>query len=124
MRSKATTAAPADPELERKLWKQHFERLQAGREHSDDKVWANVRVEQLAAWLEETPTQEEIHACGRKMRNGKAAGCDVFFWAEVYKYGSPLLQQQVRGIVQVMWEKAMGALPGRETYDWPPELSQ
>ena len=50
---------------------------------------------------------------------GKQQEVMFFFWAEVYKYGSPLLQQQVRGIVQVMWEKAMGALPGRETYDWP-----
>lgn len=123
LRQQAARAAPADPENERQLSKQHFERLQAGREQADDKVWANAKREDPANLLKTEPTPEEIHACGRQMRNEEAAGGDGFL-AEFFRYGSDLLKKQIQGIVQVMWRQATGALPGREVYDWPEAWSK
>ena len=62
-------ATVADPEQEREEWKEHFRKLQEGREIAQEAVWQNVaRVGEVAEWLGEAPTDEEITACGMKMK--------------------------------------------------------
>lgn len=76
--SSSAVPAPADPVNERAAWKEHFRILQAGRETVQETVWTNVKAEPLQDWLSAPPTDEEILACGSKMKNGKAAGLDGF----------------------------------------------
>ena len=69
----------ADPEAEREAWKTHFQQLQAGREQAAPHVWANVAQGHAAGdWLGAPPTEEELMAYGKQMKNGKGAGSDGF----------------------------------------------
>ena len=122
LKVKATTSAPADPISEREAWKNHFKQLQAGREQAADHVWHNVISQAEAGWLAQPPTDEEIAECGRKMKNGKAAGADGFI-AEFYKYGSTGMKQQIHNLVKKMWAAALEANPGLEAEHWPAEWS-
>ena len=74
----------------------------------EESVWENVKSEPPADWLADEPTSEEIHICAKQMRNGKAAGTDGFM-AEFYKYGGSQLQEQIQGIVKIMWNRATAA---------------
>ena len=111
LKSSPAETAPADPVSEREAWKEHFRKLQGGREQAEESVWANVKPEPLQSWLVNEPTDEEIHTCCKQMRNGKAAGADGFL-ADYYKYGGEALQWQIKGIVKDMWTHAAIALPG------------
>ena len=103
-------ATVADPEQEREEWKEHFRKLQEGREIAQETVWQNVaRVDEVAEWLGEAPTDEEITSCGMKMKNGKAAGVDGFL-AEFYKYGPDELRNEINSCVRQMWQNAKSAV--------------
>ncbi|CAJ1439366.1 unnamed protein product [Effrenium voratum] len=118
--SRVAQATVAQPEAEREAWKEHFRQLQEGREWAVDHVWANVKPEAAAPyrWMGEPPTDEEIEACGQRMKNAKAAGADGFV-AEFYKLGSPALRRQVHGLVRAAWAEACSALDGEEGAGWP-----
>ena len=77
-----------------------------------------ARVDEVAEWLGEAPTDEEITACGMKMKNGKAAGVDGFL-AEFYKYGPDELRNEINSCVRQMWQSAKSAVAGQEAADWP-----
>ena len=69
----------ANPIQERKEWKEHFRKIQEGREMAEDRVWENVSAERAAPWMvPHTPSEAEIRACGMKMKSGEAAGVDGF----------------------------------------------
>ncbi|CAK9099960.1 unnamed protein product [Durusdinium trenchii] len=113
-RAKITHTSVADPITAREEWKDHFRRLQAGREIADEAVWAHVDpIAEVAHWLEDPPTDAEIRGCGLNMKNGKAAGVDGFL-PEFYKYGSPDLQLRINAIVRQMWQAARYAAAGEE----------
>ena len=89
-----TTKTVLNPEAEREAWKEHFRTIQEGKEWAEEHVWENIKVEPMVyQWLTNTPSHEEIHKCGQKMSNNKAAGIDGFL-AEFYKYGSETLQNK------------------------------
>ena len=123
MKTIAAPNAPPDPSREREAWKLHFQKLQEGRETVEESVWDNVKSEPSAEWLADEPTSEEIHTCAKQMRNGKAAGSDGFM-AEFYKYGGSQLQEQIQGLVKIMWHRATSAIPGQEAMGWPESWSQ
>ena len=120
LRTQVAQATVAQPEAEREAWKEHFRQLQEGREWAVDHVWANVKPEAAAPyrWMGEPPTDEEIEACGQRMKNAKAAGADGFV-AEFCKLGSPALRRQVHGLVRAAWAEACSALDGEEGAGWP-----
>lgn len=123
-RAKITHTSVADPITAREEWKDHFRRLQAGREIADEAVWAHVDpIAEVAHWLEDPPTDAEIRGCGLNMKNGKAAGVDGFL-PEFYKYGSPDLQLRINAIVRQMWQAARYAAAGEEAQDWPPSWTE
>ena len=107
-----------NPIQEREEWKEHFRKIQEGREIAEDRVWENVSGERAAHWMVDTPSEAEIRACGMKMKSGKAAGMDGFL-AEDYKVGSEELQAQIHGVVQCMWVQARDSRNGLEARNWP-----
>lgn len=114
-----TTKTVLNPEAEREAWKEHFRTIQEGKEWAEEHVWENIKVEPMVyQWLTNTPSHEEIHKCGQKMSNNKAAGIDGFL-AEFYKYGSETLQKQVSGLIQQMWQEALRGQFGEEGAKWP-----
>ena len=117
-RSPHTHTVP-NPEAEREAWKLHFQQLQAGREHAAAHVWNNVsRGNPAGPALSTPPSDEELAACAKHMKNGKAAGSDGFL-AEFYKYGSPTLRNQINNLVRHTWQAATEAPPGQEATNWP-----
>ena len=112
-------ATVANPVQEREDWKEHFRKLQEGREIAQETVWQHVaQGGEVARWLGEAPTDAEIEACGMQMKNGKAAGVDGFL-AEFYKYGPDELRDEINSCVRQMWQNAKSAVAGQEAADWP-----
>ena len=107
-----------NPIQEREEWKEHFRKIQEGREIAEDRVWDNVSGERAAHWMVDTPSEAEIRSCGMKMKSGKAAGVDGFL-AEFYKVGREELQAQIHGVVQCMWVQARDSRNGLEARNWP-----
>ena len=112
-------ATVANPVQEPEDWKEHFRKLQEGREIAQETVWQNAaQGGEVARWLGEAPTDAEIETCGMQMKNGKAAGVDGFL-AEFYKYGPAELRDEINSCVRQMWQNAKSAVAGQEAADWP-----
>ena len=107
-----------DPDTEREAWKQHIFNSYK-RDVNSPHVWQNIsRGTPADPALGAPPSDEEFAECGKQMKNGKAAGGDGFL-AEFYKYGSPMLRDQIHTLVRRMWQQAANSHPGEEAVQWP-----
>ena len=111
---------PADVQLERNAWAEHFRLIGEGSGLVADKVWDNVpSYSPMDVVWGAAPAPNELHAALRQMSLGKAAGEDEVT-AELLKFGGVNLWDVVVGVCREQWLLLTEAAPGAEVA-WPEE---
>ena len=90
---------PAEAQMERDAWAEHFRLIGEGTGSVDDRVWANVpSYPPMDVVWGNAPAPNELHAALRQMSLGKAAGEDEVT-AELLKFGGDSLWEAWLGFV-------------------------
>ena len=111
---------PADVQLERDAWAEHFRLIGEGSGLVADKVWDNVpSYSPMDVVWGAAPAPNELHAALRQMSLGKAAGEDEVT-AELLKSGGVNLWDVVVRVCREQWLLLTEAAPGAEVV-WPEE---
>ena len=111
---------PAEAELERDAWAEHFRMIGEGAGSVDDRVWSNVpSYPPMDVVWGNAPAPNELHAALRQMSLGKAAGEDEVT-AELLKFGGDSLWEAVVRVCREQWLLLTEAAPGAEVV-WPSE---
>ena len=112
-----------DPFAEAESWKQHFQLIQNGVEAVADRVWQNIPISpQVATWMAQTPTPQELHRALQKMKIGKAPGDDGVT-VEMLKWAPSNILETVIiiTITQSIWQTTAQADLQELVEHWPAE---